>query len=556
GSQLYGQNWTTAQFAARFAPTAQTVEQVRAWLARSGLRVGEVSSNGHFVAATGSVRQLEAAFHTTLGIYRHPSGARLTAPASAVEVPRRLRASVTAVVGLDDSGRLVRPAHDLSRLRPAAQAAQDGQFCARFWAEFNNAAVPQKYPAGSQSNVMCGYTAPVVRGIYGQTNANTGAGQQVAITGSYNLTSAEADTNRWATQSGASPLQAGQYQVVAPPGGYRDNPNCDGPAAWAAEQAMDLQAVHTMASAAMVTWYAGADCTDNYNALNRAVAENKASIISNSWGAPGENIVPAAVRDQVGAILVQAAIQGQSVLFASGDTGDTTGTAGRGTPQFPASHPWATAVGGTSVAVGSDNRIVFATGWETSGNTLVNGAWQPQQDADGPFAGGATGGRSSIYAAPSYQRGVVPDSYAQGKRTVPDISALADPYTGMVIGVSTSSGFYFGPGGGTSLASPLLAGMLANAQQAKGGNRLGFLNGALYALRTNSSAIVDMTPHAAGMWTSAMGSFGGVSTPTEPGDYLLDLDAKPQSLQSGPGWDPVTGVGTPGTGFVSAIARR
>lgn len=555
GSPQYGQHLTAEQFTAQFAPTAATVDQVRGWLTSRGLAVTNVAANRHFVSVTGTVDQLEAAFHVDIGVYRHPDGPRLASPDRDVSVPRPLHDVVTSVIGLDDSGRLVRPASDLSRVTPGA-AAQEEQYCARFWAEANNTEVPQKYPAGSQSNPLCGYTTPQLRAIYGQAAANTGAGQHVAITGSYNLTTLEADTNRWAAHSGAALLRPGQYRVVPPPGGYQDNPNCDAPAAWNAEQAMDLQTVHAVAPAANVTWYAGADCTDNYAALNRAIADNKASVISNSWGAPGEVATSPSIRDQVGVMLVQAAIQGQAVLFASGDTGDTTGTEGKGTPQFPASHPWATGVGGTTVALGADNRVQFATGWESSGNTLINGQWVPQRDADGPFAGGASGGRSSLYRQPAYQKGVVPDSYAQGRRAVPDIGALADAYTGFSIGFTGPQGWSYGPSGGTSLASPIVAGLVANAQQHHDVTRLGFLNTALYQMRGNEGAITDVTPHQAGLWTPGMGAPGGVTVPSEPGDYLIDFDAKPQSLQSGPGWDPVTGVGTPASGFVAALGAH
>lgn len=556
GEANFGRFLSSQEFTRRFAASERTADEVRTWLTGSGLRVREVASNRRLVTVTGSVRQLEATFHTSLAVFQPSGGSRMVAPERPISVPARLRGSIIAVTGLDDSATLAQPASTQNLLKPAAKAAADSTFCSRWWGDQNNTAVPQKYPAGSQSNRLCGYTPAQVRAMYGQGAANTGAGVDVAITGAYNLTTAEADTNRWAAQFGGTPLAAGQYRVVPPPDGYRDNPNCDAPAAWNGEQALDLQAVHTMAPAASVTWYAGADCTELYGALNRAIAANTATVISNSWGSlVGDAMLPQAARDQMGAMLVQAAIQGQSVLFSTGDTGDGTGTVSRGVPQFPASHPWATAVGGTSVGLGQNNSVLFTTGWESSGNTLVGGQWQAQSDADGSFAGGAGGGRSGVFAQPSYQRGVVPDAYAQGRRTVPDISALGDVYTGFTIGLTTSQGWVYGASGGTSLASPLMAGLTANAQQARGA-RLGFLNGALYAMRSNTAAVVDVTHRAAGVWTPRMPSFGGVTVPTNDGDFLIDFDTKPQSIQSGPGWDPVTGVGTPVAGFVAALARR
>lgn len=573
GSPQYRKHWTSRQFQARYAPTRETVDAVSAWLRSRGLQV-DAPTTHHTIDATGTVDDLEAAFGVRIGLFTH-QGKRLTAPETDVRVPARLRSAVTAVLGLDDAGQLTTPSSNqthhqgavtarvprpsprpLDSARPLASAtvdAQEEQYCSRHWAESNNTDVPQKYPRDMQSNILCGYTAAQTRAIYRQTGANTGAGVHVAITGAYNAPALVADTARWAAESnGAEPLRAGQYAVVPPPGGYRDNPACaDSREAWHREQTMDVQAVHTIAPQAQITWYAGSDCTDNYDALGRAIAANKATVITSSWNAAGENVSPA-THAKVDAMLVQAAIQGQAVLFSSGDLGDNTGNGGRGTPQFPASSPWVTAVGGTTVALNADGSTRFTTGWQSAGNTLTSGRWVRQNDSDGPFAGGAGGGRSSLYTQPDYQRGAVPATVAQGKRTVPDVAALADAYTGMLTGFTASTGWRVGPGGGTSLASPLMAGLVANAQQAKGA-RLGFLNGALYA---TTSAMVDVKPVAAGIWTPGMYGYGGVTVPTTPGNYLIDLDARPQSLQSGPGWDPVTGVGTPGAGFVSALGRR
>jgi subtilase family serine protease len=567
GTAEHGKHLTSAQFRARFAPTRQTVDAVTDWLRTRGLRVGAVSGD-HVLSATGTNAQLAKAFGVRIGLFTH-HGKRLAAPDGDVRLPRHLGGAVTAVVGLDDTSQLTRPTANLTRVegtlpaRPATRAAAGSrrgaaaaqeQYCTRYWGESNNATVPQKYPAGMQSNVPCGYTVAQLRAIYGQSAANSGAGVRVAITGSYDLSSLVTDTTRWAREVGGTPLAAGQYAVVPPPGGYRDNPLCEASReAWHGEQAMDVQAVHAIAPRASITWYAGGDCTDNYAALGRAIADNTATVITSSWNAAGENVTPA-VRSMMDALLVQAAIQGQSVLFSSGDLGDNSAT-GRG-PQFPAGHPWVTAVGGTTVAINPDGTPKFTTGWEATGNTLTNGRWVRQNDADGPFAGGAGGGRSSVYAQPDYQRGVVPDTYARGKRTVPDVAALADAYTGMLTGLTRADGWAIGPGGGTSLASPIMAGLVANAQQHKGSStRLGFLNAALYRMRANTAAMSDVRPVAAGIWTPGMVGYGGVTVPTTPGDYLVDLDARPQSLQSGPGWDPVTGVGTPAAGFVTAFPR-
>ncbi|OLZ51698.1 hypothetical protein BS329_15650 [Amycolatopsis coloradensis] len=560
GSPQHGKFIDQRQFVERFGPTAESVGKVQDWLRERGLQVGEVAANRHFVTARGSVDQLQDTFGIKLATYRKGT-LTLAAPESEITLPRALGSAVTAVLGLDDSDRAVTATSHRDRVdgrgagtRPQA-ADEPNQYCARYWGEQNNTAVPQKYPAGRQSNANCGYTVPQVRAIYGLTAANTGAGQTVAATGVYASKTIVADTNRWAAEVGGTPLAAGQYENNIAPGGLPTNcQGGDGEQAWNFEQTMDVQAIHATAPAAKIIWYASKDCLA-YDGLNRAVADNKASIISNSWASSArDNEVSPATRTQFEDIAIQAAVQGQALLFSSGDTGDDSMGSRAPGVRFPVASPWVTSVGGTTVAVDKDNKVVFTAGWESAGNTLTGGKWVPQNDKDGRFAGGAGGGVSSFYDAPDYQQGVVPSS-ANGKRAIPDISALSDLYTGMAVGATGKQGYGKGPSGGTSLGSPLTAGIFANAQQARGVTRLGFMNGALYDLARDTAAITDVTPQKAGMWTNGMGVPTGVTAPTGPGDYLVDVDDKPQSIQTAKGWDRVSGLGTLGDRFVERFAK-
>jgi subtilase family serine protease len=552
GSPEHGKFLSSQQFLDRFAPTQDTADQVSQWLAKQGLHVTGVSGNRHFVDAEAPTAALENAFGTRIAAFRtRIDGAvrTLTAPASPVTVPASLRASITAVLGLDDSAALLKPQHT----RPAAAAAE--QHCARWWGEQNNTDVPQKYPAGFQSNSLCGYTGTQVRAMYKLGNGNTGAGTMIGVVGAYNSATVVADTNQAGAQLGVPPLTHGQYTAVLPQGGFTDAQEC-GADGWAAEQTLDVQASHTIAPSAKIRYYAGKTCTGTglYDAFNQAVTDNAVDVISNSYGnADGERSLPQAARDQFNSMALQAAIQGQTITVSTGDAGNNSGPVGKATASFPSSSPWVVAVGGTSVGLDQNNQTKVLTGWENSGNTQSGNTWAPQRDADGPFASGAGGGTSALYDAPDWQTGVVPG--AGGKRAVPDIAALADSYTGMLVGQTIRGQFDIGAYGGTSLASPLIAGLVADAQQARSGNnRAGLLTPILYSLR-GSSAIADVTPQKAGVWTPMMHAFGGVAVPGGQGSYLIDFDARPQNLQSGPGWDNVTGLGTPGDGFIPALSQ-
>ncbi|SEF24608.1 Pro-kumamolisin, activation domain [Amycolatopsis pretoriensis] len=521
------------------------------WLATQGLHMTGVSANRHFVDAEAPTAALETAFGTRIATFRtRVDGVTrtLTAPAAPVTVPTSLRASITAVLGLDDSAALLKPQHT----RPAAAAEQH---CAQWWGEQNNTDVPQKYPAGFQSNSLCGYTGTQVRAMYKLGNGNTGAGTTIGVVGAYNSDTVVADTNQAAAQLGVPPLASDQYSTVLPQGGFTNAQECAAEG-WNAEQTLDVQASHTIAPSAKIRYYAGKTCqgTGIYDAFNQAVTDNAVDVISNSYGnADGETSLPQAARDQFNSMALQAAIQGQTITVSTGDAGNNSGAVGHPTASFPSSSPWVVAVGGTSVGLDQNNQPKVLTGWENSGNTQSGNAWAPQRDADGPFASGAGGGTSALYDAPDWQAGVV--SGAGGKRAVPDIAALADSYTGMLVGQTIKGQFGIGSYGGTSLASPLIAGLVADAQQARSGNaRAGLLTPVLYSLR-GSSAIADVTPQKAGVWTPIMHAFGGVAVPGGQGSYLIDFDARPQNLQSGPGWDNVTGLGTPADGFISALSQ-
>lgn len=546
GNRLYQQRISAAEYVARFGPTRSTVDQVSRWLASQGLRVRGVSANRSLISATGEVDRLQAAFGVRLDTFHttvHGQRRTLVAPTSTITVPSALAGEVTAVLGLDDSDATITPAQAHVAL-PAASPRATGTGCATSWGATNNTAVPQKYP--DQSNVLCGYLTPALRGMYGLSAANTGSGVSVAIVGAYNDADIVSDTNHAAADFGSPALKAGQYQAFLPPA-FTNNPNCNVDS-WNSEQALDVQAIHTQAPAAQELYYAATDCTTLVSAFVQAVAADKAAVISNSWTFTGESTVPAADRTAFEDAAVEAAAQGQSVLFATGDNGDDSTSAGKVETNFPVTDPWVTAVGGTTTGLNAAGTHVVLTGWEDAGESQSGSAWTPLPPTQGGFAGGAGGGRSSLYAQPAYQAGVVPAGIAGGKRAVPDISANADPFTGMAIGVTGPGGFVEESFGGTSEATPLIAGMVADADQQIGqGGFVGFLNPWLY--QGAGSALTDVTDHTTGVWTPFTPVNGGGAQ----GSFLVDMGAKPQSLTSTAGWDDVSGVGTPSGGFVAGL---
>jgi subtilase family serine protease len=167
---------------------------------------------------------------------------------------------------------------------------------------------------------------------------------------------------------------------------------------------------------------------------------------------------------------------------------------------------------------------------------------------------------SSVFAEPAYQRGVVPNSIAHGRRASPDIAMDGDPQTGMLVGETQTfpdgsvkySEFRLG---GTSLSSPLYAGIEALADQAAG-HPHGFANPAIYRL-TGSGVLHDIKGHSPVPALVRVNYNNSIDASAGTTVLLRSLDDEAQSLHLTPGWDNLTGVGSPsGPGYVSALGGR
>src|SRR3954451_25006929 len=173
-------------------------------------------------------------------------------------------------------------------------------------------------------------------------------------------------------------------------------------------------------------------------------------------------------------------------MFSSGDDGDESLSTGIVQADYPTSDPFATAVGGTTTAIDSTGALDWETGWGTLKYSLSSDgtSWNPLG-----FLYGAGGGESLLFEQPDYQAGITP----AGARGVPDVAMDADVTTGMLIGETQTfpEGAHYCQYriGGTSLASPLFAGMTALAFQHAGGG-VGLLNPTIYA---NAAAFTDVT---------------------------------------------------------------
>ena len=540
-SPSYGQYLTPEQFRKQFAPSGSDVAAVQSWLRSQGFSVDYTPANNHYVSATGTVAQAEAAFAVKVDDYR-VGGQTVRSPESDLTIPASLAGAVESVVGLDDSADFVQ-AYDRPDAPPSA-GFRNAPPLSDWWAQLVS---PYAYPSGFTARnapatvpwTVRGYTPQQIKGAYGISSAYDGAGQTVAVIDAYASPTIFDDVNQWSTNRGIAPLSHSQFtQVIAPGTQLRPQNPRQNPQGWYGEETLDIEAVHGMAPAADIV-YVGApnNFRDLDAALNHVVDRRLAQIVTNSYGFPTEFLPRGYIKPNEDT-LIQAAIEGIGVYFASGDDGDETVNFGSAVTDYPASSPWVTAVGGTALAVSQANTRVFETGWGTSDygcNTTTLACTR------NGWLYGAGGGVSQVFAEPSYQQSVVTLS----GRGVPDVAALADPQTGMLVGQTQTfpDGTHYDEYrlGGTSLASPIFAGLMALADQAAG-HPHGFANPAFYA---HTGAFYDVgsvkTAVARRNFTNSVDASAGTS------DHLRTFDdySGSPTQHTNSGWDNVTGLGTP-----------
>jgi subtilase family serine protease len=422
-------------------------------------------------------------------------------------------------------------------------------------------------PANPSAWAPCGYAGAQLQGAYGLGAAigsgNDGRGVTVAVIDAYASPTVAQDLETYSERHGLPSTRGLFRQIVAPGTFLRPQNPAQDPQGWAGEETLDVEAVHTMAPGASIVYVSAANNYQDLDAaLNHVVDRHLADIVTNSYGFSSEAL-PRGYIKPFNDTLIQAAAEGISVLFSSGDSGDETfgDPKASPTPDWPASSPWVTAVGGTSLGVSASNGWQFELGWETGRAALVAGAWGPYN-----YLYGSGGGTSRLFTQPTYQAGVVPDSLAKrygpsAMRVVPDVAALGDPTTGMLVGQTQRF-----PGGtdayseyrigGTSLSSPLLAGMLALAVQHRGAP-FGLANPALYAA-AGTAAYHDITKADRAAYPGAVRA-----------DYVNSVDAsngyrytarsfdqdEALTIHVRPGYDDVTGIGTPtGAAWLTALS--
>ena len=326
-----------------------------------------------------------------------------------------------------------------------------------------------------------------------------------------------------------------RLNILAPFGVVQFNPNDPLQTGFAVEIALDVEWAHAIAPGATIDLVLANVQQETFQgelsallqATTFAVQNDIGSAISQSFGA-SESCVGATVIQQEHQIFALARRQHQTVFASAGDTGaavlqcDAQGNpvaVARGV-NYPASDPLVAGVGGTTLLASRTGQYIQETVW----NEALQGD------------GATGGGLSQVFTLPRFQRGTV----GSATRAVGDISFDADPLTGVPV---VSSEVIPGetvliPIGGTSVGSPVMAGITALFDQITGG-RLGFLNSALYRIIHSNVYRTELHDIQVGNNTFVFLQTNN-QVVTVPG------------FQAVTGWDIPTGVGTPN---VANLAR-
>ncbi|MFC1432201.1 hypothetical protein ACEZDB_16255 [Streptacidiphilus sp. N1-3] len=356
--------------------------------------------------------------------------------------------------------------------------------------------------AGSDTTaaeVTSGYTPQQIRTRLGLKG--DGSGQTVAIVDAYDYPTAEADLNHFAAHFDLPPTcdsvsrgtDCFDFQQH-----YADGTRPAGNSGWNEEAALDIEWAHAVAPHAAIVLVESADA--GMAALERAddaAAALHPAAVSNSWGS-GEF-------SEEGFYDSHCRLADSVCVQSTGDNGYPSG--------YSATNPYVLAIGGTSLHLDADGTTTGETAWSSTG-----------------------GGLSFFEKRPAYQDGVQPSAL----RATPDVSMVADPRTGVPVYVSLLQGSTLRSlwleVGGTSLSAPIWGAVLSSADQ---------LRAAAGKPHLASSGPDGDTAH---------GDVYGLGS-----GYLSDITSGSNGAcgaecTAGPGYDTVTGLGSPTAGVDAALA--
>ena len=517
-SSSYYHRWLTpAQFGASFGVSDSDVTTIEQWLQGHGFKIEGVPQGRNIIQFSGTVGQLENAFHTPIHIYEI-NGERHFANVRDPEIPATLAPVVLGVTHLNDF-------HPKSLSKPGAVGTYDAS-TRSIKPQFTlfNGTTPYLYVDPADAATIYNTPNAQLNPNYSGTTYD-GAGVNIGIVGDSNVSLSDI-TNYRVAFLGETAATANIPTIVID--GNDPGINGDEP-----EGLLDNEIAGGLAPKAKIYFYTSANTDFQaglFDAIFRAIDDNDVSILNISFGeceADAGTAANAAILEAD----EQAAAQGISVVVSSGDSGSAgCDSSASEAAQYGlavnalASTPYNVAVGGTDFDVlpsafatyAVDTNSGSAPYYRTALSYIPESPWNDSTsvntsitDNQALIIQGSTnviaagGGASTVYAKPSFQTGLTPQDSV---RDVPDVALLAaNGLYGATWVVCADSAIYgpdcltnngqfvsgarFSGYGGTSTAAPAFSGILALVEQ-KTGSRLGQPNYILYQLANAKYASV------------------------------------------------------------------
>jgi hypothetical protein len=521
-SPLFHHYLARGQFGARFGPSAQTVSTVVSALRSAGLEIGPVASDRLSIPVSATASRVEAAFHTRIDSYRLPSGRVAYANSAPAELPGTAAAAVSGIVGLSD-------VTTFDPLYTAQRQARSGQHSSD-----TVDTLPQRPPgpqpcpkATAAASKYGAYTSNQLASFYGMSPLygveDFGQGVYVGLVEfdtfePSNIATFEAC---FGTRTPLTITKVDGFHKTGVGGG---------------EPVLDIEDFLGLAPGATVDVYETPNTLKGAEDIyKKIITDDVDNVVSTSWGECELDSTHSFLKAEQ-SLFMQAATQGEAVFAAAGDSGSTDCYLDTGSPNTtslavddPSSQPYVVGVGGTSItgahsqALWNTPDIVAATG----GGDSADWCMPSYQYSEGPL--GVINPNSDHMAGCSTR-------YA---REVPDVSADANPYTGLVVYYSAQfskkSGIPAGwqPIGGTSVAAPIWAALAALTDSSPfcsswDAGTPGGLPQALYGVADGSS-------YASGYYDVTKGGSNDLAATGYTGG-LYPVRA---------GYDMATGMGTP-----------
>ncbi|GAC1580006.1 MAG: hypothetical protein NVS4B1_12620 [Ktedonobacteraceae bacterium] len=463
---------TLDQIVKAYGPLPNAQQAVTTYMQQSGFMLVTTFKHHLMMSFYGTIGSAVQAFSIQINNYRTPHGRTFYAPTTNPSVPTTLSGIIQSINGLDTATHYTHPP-------VVAVKSSHGVLHSNASTCLPASTTPASYYIPSQLA-----TTYNLQGLYSQ--GLRGEGQSIAL---FELDDyAQSDIAAYTSCYGGATVPISRIQVAGGSGAHPGNGTL--------EVELDMELVLSAAPhLANLRVYEAPNTDGGVIAEWGQIVSDAIPVVSTSWGACEQMVTKAAAQLE-NALFTVAAAQGQTLLAASGDhsTDDCDGQAKGVTASVddPASQPYVTGVGGTSLSA-------------TISPHPVERYWQ-QGTSNGHTVGGG-GGISTFWTQPTWQQGpgvnnrfssAAPCAAITGHtgktcREVPDVSLNADPSVGYptyctVTAANCSTSQPWATVGGTSAAAPMWAAMvaLANQKSLQDGNfNLGFLNPLLYGIAQN-----------------------------------------------------------------------